>query len=351
MDLQQRLAALATPFQKLGPVEWLTLSTSAGFVVLLALLVVQSRQHSRLKREMAETKPERHPRGEDSVHPHGVLDGTTMSPIDRVFPRRPGPFLMMIATVALGCWLAGYLLAPDVGRFLRSPEWLFQPFYIVAHLVTLRLFINVFTRNYAAGVTHLDVSRTQALRGVRTMLGPIGSLAAALIALPFAVLDFRYLFSNRYTPMGGDGVVRSIDYLMWSIWSVEWFINAFIWVLLLGFLVKNSLTIATHPFRAPIHVVLQDKLYRPFLQMSAQGSTVVLGFSLVTVAYLYYTGGELTDYTGTRDNGGAARHRVRAAVAGAARQGRPGRGVGDDRAEAGGGAGRQRRGVGSNRGA
>ena len=98
--------------------------------------------------------------------------------------------------------------------------------------------------------------------------------------------------------MGEGDSVLAVDYLMWGIWSVEWFINAFIWVLLVGFMVKNCVTIARYPFREPIDAVLHEKQYRPFLQMSAQGSTVVLGFSLVTVAYLYFTVGELTDYMG-----------------------------------------------------
>src|SRR5262249_9951949 len=138
----------------------------------------------------------------------------------------------------------------------------------------------------------------QALRGIRPILGLPGALAAALIATPFCVSDFRYMFTPGYQRMGQDGVVRAVDYLEWSLWSLEWFINALIWVLLLGFMIKNCLTILKYPFRFPIHVVLQEKQYRPFLQMSAQGSTVVLGFSCVSVAYILYTGGELTDYLG-----------------------------------------------------
>lgn len=294
MDWQQRLAALAAPLGQLGPAQWLAIATSLAFVLVLGVLIA----NARLRREISlgGADPRRQPVSQhDGQSP---LDGISLSPIDRVFPRKPTQFLMMVAMIASGCWLVGYMLAPDVAHFRASAEWLFQPFYIAAHLVALRLFINVFTRNYAAGVAQLDVSRTQALRGVRTILGPYGVLAAVLIALPFCYFDFHYLFSPRYARMGQDNIVRGVDYLMWGIWCLEWFVNAFIWVLLIGFMVKNCLTIKSHPFRAPIHVVLHDKLYRPFLQMSAQGSTVVLGFSCVTVLYLVYTGGELTDYLG-----------------------------------------------------
>lgn len=298
MDWQQRIAALVAPLSDLSPAQWLAISASAGFMLLLGVLVAQSQRHRRLRQELDSYINERRPAAAAERPGQSPLDGISLSPIDRVFPRKPGPFLIMVGIIAFGTWIVGYLLAPDIAHFRASKEWLFQPFYIAAHLIALRLFINVFTRNYAAGVAHLQVSRAEALRGVRTILGPYGVLAAALIALPFCYFDFQYLFTPRYARMGQDDIVRPVDYLMWGIWSLEWFVNAFIWVLFLGFMIKNCITINHHPFRAPIHVVLHDKLYRPFLQMSAQGSTVMLGFSCVTVAYLYFTGGELTDYLG-----------------------------------------------------
>jgi hypothetical protein len=98
--------------------------------------------------------------------------------------------------------------------------------------------------------------------------------------------------------MGEAGQVLPIDLLMWGIWCLEWFLNALIWVVLIGFLIKNCWTIAAYPFRSPIDAVLNDKHYKPFLHMSAQGATIVLAFSICTVVYLYLTGGELTDYLG-----------------------------------------------------
>ena len=105
---------------------------------------------------------------------------------------------MLAALIAIGCWVAGYVLAPNTRRFLTSAEWIFQPFYIAAHLIALRLFINVFTRNYAAGVSRLKVSRTEVLRGIRPILGPLGALAALVIAAPFCWFDFLYLSGPRY---------------------------------------------------------------------------------------------------------------------------------------------------------
>lgn len=295
MGLKLELPGFAALFGQAGMAQVLALLAGALCVGLTVAMIVQSRRHAAVKRELSAAAGGA---VEANPAPGLALDGIALSPIDRVFPRRPGQFLLLVCTISIGTWVAGYLLAPNPQHFLTSSEWLFQPFYVAAHLIALRLFINVYTRNYATGISHLDVSRRQALRGIRPILGPSGALAAVLIALPFCYFDFRYLFSERYARMGRDEIVRAIDYLMWSIWSLEWFINAFIWVLLVGFMIKNCLTIGRFPFRSPISVVLHDKQYKPFLQMSAQGATVVLGFSFVTVLYLFFTGGELTDYLG-----------------------------------------------------
>lgn len=297
MELQARLGMLAAHAASLSALQWLTIISLLLCIVLVTAMSMQTRRHTQLRRELAIGGAAGPPSSQPSFDAHS-LEGLGLAPIDRVFPRRPAQFLALVATVAIGAWLLGFALAPDVKHFLASPEWTFQPLYIAAHLIALRLFINVFTRNFAAGISQLDMSRLHAMRGIRAVLGPWGGMMALLIALPFCYFDFNYLYGPRYTRMGGDNVVRSADYVMWGIWSLEWFINAFIWVLLIGFMIKNCLTLRRFPFRSPIHVVLSDKQYRPFLQMSAQGATVVLGFSFVTVLYLYYTGGELTDYLG-----------------------------------------------------
>jgi len=54
----------------------------------------------------------------------------------------------------------------------------------------------------------------------------------------------------------------------------------------------------TKRFRAPIATVVQDKLYRPFLQMSSQGASIVLIFACVTGFYIWYAGGAESDLLG-----------------------------------------------------
>jgi hypothetical protein len=69
-------------------------------------------------------------------------------------------------------------------------------------------------------------------------------------------------------------------------------------VVLTGFLIMNVRAIRTYRFRDPIEVVLDEKQYRPFLQMSSQGASIVLGFAVLTAVYIWYTDGVESDYLG-----------------------------------------------------
>lgn len=219
-------------------------------------------------------------------------------PIDRVLPHRILGTVALAIVVAAAVWLTGLCLAPNVAKFLASPEWHFQPLYIAAHIIAVRMFVLAYARGFERGVAHLAIPVRQTRTLVDRLLGVTGGLLALVLAMPFIALDFLYLFSDRYARMGGPEMVLPIDYLMWGIWSVEWFLNAFIWVVLVGFLIKTWWVVRNFPFRAPIEIVLHDRQYKPFLQMSAQGASIVFAFTVVTVAYIWYTGGELTDYVG-----------------------------------------------------
>jgi hypothetical protein len=254
-----------------------------------------------------------------------TLEDLTPQPNDRMLPLGRGGFLALVAGLAAGCWLIGFALAGNRASFLASKEWQFQPFYIAAHLATLRLFVALFTRNYRAGIARLTIAADEALAGMHRILGPVGALWALAVALPFCVSDWRYLHSGRYEKLDANAPLQAIDYVMWSIWCTEWFLNAFIWVILAGFLVRNVMTLRQSQFISPIDIVLQDKHYRPFLRMSSQGATVVLVFGVMTALYITYTGGAVTDYLGLGITGillvvgflvpwAMLRHKVRVAV-------------------------------------
>ena len=58
----------------------------------------------------------------------------------------------------------------------------------------------MFTRNYLAGVVHLDMPTAHARRGIQLVQGPVGTLVALLVAIPFSVYDYQALGSARAAP-------------------------------------------------------------------------------------------------------------------------------------------------------
>lgn len=221
------------------------------------------------------------------------------APIERLIPRR-GPVGILFALVlALATWALGHAMAPDRKGFLAAPEWQVQPFYLIVHLVTLGSFVRIFASNFRVGLRNLDAPAEVLALWVRKILGWRGLLAAVVVAAPFAAADFRYLSSSRYEPLAGPGTpLAAVDYLMWGIWTFEWVISSFIWVVLVGFLFKNNEVIRRYRFKDPIEIVVHDRKYRPFLRMSAEGASVVLAFGAVMVFYIWYAGGEASDYLG-----------------------------------------------------
>jgi hypothetical protein len=220
------------------------------------------------------------------------------TPIDHLLWRRPSAFYGPAFGLAVGCWLAGLALAPSIPRFLQSAEWHVQPPYLAAHLIALYLFLRLFVCKYLAGAARLDMPKQNLANDLSGVLGLKAGLLAVAIAVPFCALDYRYLVSAEYEKLSEDQTLHVIDYAMWGLWCAEWVINAFIWVTLAGFLALSYRALRSYRFRAPIAVVVQEKLYRPFLQLSSQGATIVLGFAGVTAFYIWYAGGAVSDFLG-----------------------------------------------------
>jgi hypothetical protein len=303
MTWRARLGSLVDSVESLPHLKWLTLAAIVAVFVLLLLLVFLTLRYLDLRRRLA-AKDE--PAGEGFVYsalpsweelgPPMSLEGEGRALIDRVFPSRPRNFLLAVAVLAIGCWVAGFALTDNVRAFITSPEWQLQPLYLAAHFITLRLFATMFSRNFMAGVAHLDVPPSQARHGVWLVLGPVGALIALLLALPFCIYDYRALFVSGAKGSGAEA--GASEYLLYAMWCVEWFLIAFIWEQLVGFLALTRWAIRDHRFRQPIEVVLHEKQYQPLLQMSAQGATIVLGFFLVNAFYTWYAEAQLSDYIG-----------------------------------------------------
>jgi len=223
------------------------------------------------------------------------LEGLPVAWIDRLLPRRPKAFLGVIGSVASGVWLLGMVLATDRGAFLLSREWQIQPLFLAGHLVTLRLFVTCYTRNYLKGVQYLDVPPADAKAWVLNVLGPRGAVVALAVASPFCFFDIISL--NEYCLVPEHGVA-AVDVLQAVVWCVEWVINAYIWVILVGFALLLSWTIRNQAFRDPLQTVIQLKQYRPFLLMSVQGSTILVFFGALYGLYVWYADGDLSDFVG-----------------------------------------------------
>jgi hypothetical protein len=264
--------------------------------VLLVSLVVLAARHMRLIRELAAER--QRAVGQRDAPPLDAQGELMRTSIDSLLLRNPLSFYLMVAVLSAASWVAGWTIATSAPQFLASREWHIQPFYLAAHLVALRLFVGLFVRKYVAGAAQLDIRAEQISEGVHCILGPTSALFAVAIAVPFCVLDYRYLASDHYEKLSEDQVLHAIDYLMLGIWCAEWLLNAMIWVTLARFLAMSYRVLRSRRFRAPIATVVQDQLYRPFLQMSSQGASIVLVFACVTAFYIWYAGGAVSDFMG-----------------------------------------------------
>ena len=300
MDWRVYLASLTEFVERVPAPKWLGVAAIfAALILLVALIVAWVRNLSLRYRlaeheERAQTDTRPAAAGEEAA-PALSLEGEGRTLVDRIFPRRPRNFLLFVAVVAAASWALGYWLAADRSSFRIDPEWQAQPFYLAVHFIALRLFATAFARHFRAGTAHLQMSPDNAQRAMRLVIGPLGALVAVAVAAPFCVYEYFDLYLQK---AGATGAGRGAELLLFGLWCLEWLLTAFIWVMLAGFLVLTHWAIGRHGFRSPITVVLHERQYRPFLQMSAQGATIVLGFWVANVLYVLYTGGSISDYVG-----------------------------------------------------
>jgi hypothetical protein len=233
--------------------------------------------------------------GTSDAHAGSSLEGLSTTWIDWLLPRRPRSFFWVVLGVSVGVWLMALALATDRDAFLLSQEWQIQPLFLAGHMVALRLFISCYARNYLRGVRFLDVPLASAERWTLNVLGPAGGIIAAVVAAPFCFYDIIAL--NEYCLVPEQGV-GAVDVVQGVVWCIEWLMNAYIWVILVGFALLLSWTVRRNAFRAPLQTVIQLKQYRPFLLMSVQGSTILVFFGALFGLYVWYADGDLSDFVG-----------------------------------------------------
>ncbi len=241
------------------------------------------------------------PADDDEVTARASLEGGQGGFIDRWLPRRALPFVAASIALPLFVWVVAMLLAADRAKFLRSRDWLAQPLYFTVHLVVLRQFVSTYTQHFAAGVGHLVPAAAAESRPViRHMLGLRGFLVALAVAVPFVYMDIVHMSGKDF--LGGTDSQGSVDApaasdrLLLLLWTLEWVINAYTWVLLGGFASLTIRTLERHDFAHPLERVLHERHYRPFLLMSAQGATIMVGYTVATAAYVFLAKGQLQDW-------------------------------------------------------
>jgi hypothetical protein len=243
------------------------------------------------------------PSSDDEMQPRLTLESGRRAFIERWLPKHAAAFVATAVAIPAVVWVAALLLAADKPRFLASRDWLAQPLYFTAHLTVVRLFVTTYTHHFAEGLRFLPPAAAldKARPRIGGILGPQGLLVAALVATPLIGADIVELSSAEFlsSPDGqGAGHVTATDALLGVLWAFEWLLNAYVWVLLVGFAALTIQTIERHPFPAPIEIVLHERHYRPFLLMSAQGASIMVGYTAVTAAYVLLTRGIASDYIG-----------------------------------------------------
>jgi hypothetical protein len=294
MDWQQSLLGAFDNIAALPVPRWLALTSLITSIVLLLVVLWLFAYAVRMRARAAEgPSASASPSLWDEHLPTVSLEGEGNALVDRVLPRHPRPFLITVLVISAGCWLLGLLLAERPDVFLADSEWQAQPLYLAAHFITLRMFATAFSRTLIAGTAHLDIAQEVVRHRMWLVLGPIGVLIAAVVSAPFSLLDYPLLSEPAWDSSG-----RATDLLVFAIWCVEWFLLAFIWVMVVGYMILSSWVISNHRFRDPIEVVLHERRYRPFLQMTGQGATIVLGFWVINIIYALITGAVFSDYAG-----------------------------------------------------
>ncbi len=241
-------------------------------------------------------------RDDDDVTDRLTLQRVHTAWLDGLLPGKPKPYVAVALAIPIAVWIFGFLLAADRDRFLRSHDWQAQPFFFTVHLVVLRLFVTAYTKHFLDGLAFLESGAQGVRKGIRRILGFQGFATAVVLAVPLIYLDLVYLtgpeFFESNDAQGTLHHVAATDYLLAALWSAEWVATTSVWVVLGGFAILTIQAVERYKFTAPLETVLHERHYRPFLRMSAQGASILFGYTAAYALYVWYTKGATSDYIG-----------------------------------------------------
>jgi len=224
--------------------------------------------------------------------------------IEKILPDHSKKFVLFVVAFCLGIWLIGYIIAissdiidgvefdysnPD-SDYLHDREWQYQPFYLAVHFVILRMFGVVYTRNFDDTIRLLKAKPEEISQHTRWVFGHVSNIGAFIAATGFIYYDYSTMLDE------GFGALTSLDLLIMVIWGLERIILGYVICLMLGTVFLIWKLLRSYHYSAPADVVLMEKRWKPFTQLSLEASSLVLVFALVDVAYLYYAGFWLADF-------------------------------------------------------
>ena len=218
----------------------------------------------------------------------------------KFFPRKLfllQPFFLFLGLVV---WCIGLLLANDKLLFWNSKEWHIQPLYFAGHLFTVWMFVLPFTKLFNKALAEMEGTKEKFLSLQTTFLGPKGIFFGFLLSLPFQLLTLHGFYSGNYDKyfLESTESISPVDIYIVFIWSLEWFINGYIWFILIAFILLTISAVKPCTFIGEIEQILMRETYKPFLLLIVQGSTSCVFFCLMTSFYVWYSEGDIYDFIG-----------------------------------------------------
>ena len=202
--------------------------------------------------------------------------------------------------IGLISWFMAFLLAGDRWALLLSKEWHMQPAYLAGHFFTAWMFVLPFTRLFHRALVAMEGPKEDILEMAKVILGKWGMLGATFLSIPFQIMLLVGYLNGTYIEfyLDPEAGVRLVDYWMMLLWALEWWVNGYIWFILIGFIALTIRAMIQCNFKGQIEEILIREKYKPFLLLIVQGSSSCLFFCLITTLYVWYADGETADYIG-----------------------------------------------------